>query len=516
MQPRVTPGVVRLLFSLRPHCGPKRACRCGSVSFAAAVFFLMSLHSVPAQPPPPAGQVPAWVQDAVFYQIFPERFANGDPANDPAGTEPWGGTPTPGNYFGGDLRGIIGHLDYIAALGVNALYLNPIFTSPTNHKYQTTDYRSIDPHFGDDAVFRELLDSCHARGIRVILDGVFNHTGVGFFAFDDVKRNGRASRYTAWYTFRGFPVGPVSRPNYECWWGYGSLPKLNIANPEVRDYLFDVTRRWMGFGIDGWRLDVPNEIPHDFWIAWRRLVKELNPDAYITGEIWQDASEWLKGDQFDGVMNYRFRDAALDFFARDTIGPARFDAVLERQRTEYPVEVNFALQNLLGSHDTERFLTACRGDTSAVKLAWLFQMTYPGAPMVYYGDEIGMEGGKDPDCRKTMVWDPVQQDSRLLATMQELIALRRGHDVLRRGSYERLIAEDATRVLAFARRLPGSTAVVMLNRSASTREMHVPCGLPASQMRQAWPGGPVPWTASGQILTATLGPMSGAVFIQGE
>lgn len=458
-------------------------------------------------------RVPAWVRDAVFYQIFPERFANGDPSNDPPGTEAWGGTPTPRNFFGGDLRGIIQRLDYLSALGVNALYLNPIFTSPSNHKYQTSDYMTVDPHFGDAAVFREFIAACHARGIRVILDGVFNHTGVQFFAFDDVKRNGAASPYRNWYTFHGFPVGPPSRPNYECWWGYGHLPKLATQEPAVRAYLFDVTRHWLAEGIDGWRLDVPNEIPHDFWIAWRTLVKSLNPEAYIVGEIWQDGSPWLQGDQFDAVMNYRFRDACLQFFAHDSISVTRFDSLLERQRMDYPAAVNGVLQNLLGSHDTERFLTLCDGDTAALTLAWLFQMTYPGAPMIYYGDEIGMVGGRDPGCRGTMVWDPAGQDTTLLARMKSLVALRNREAVLRHGSYQRILADDRKTTLVFSRNTAETNALVFLNRSAHTRTIGVPRSAAEGTLRQVWPAEREEWSATGDSITATLRPMTGLVLI---
>jgi glycosidase len=285
------------------------------------------------------------------------------------------------------------------------------------------------------------------------------------------------------------------------------------GNPEVRAYLFDVTRRWMKFGIDGWRLDVPNEIPHEFWIAWRSLVKSINPDAYIVGEIWQDGSPWLQGDQFDAVMNYRFRDACLEFFARDTITVSHFDALLEQQRKDYPAPVNFALQNLLGSHDTERFLTLCGGDTAAMQLAWVFQMTYPGAPMMYYGDEIGMKGGRDPDCRKTMVWDPAQQDTALLGAWKELAALRKSHEVLRRGEYARVLADDGNKTLVFARRTADTTALVMLNRSGSPVTVNIPRTAGGASLQQVWPARPTAWSMTEESITATLRPMAGAVFI---
>ena len=348
---------------------------------------------------------PSWVQDAVFYQIFPERFANGDSSNDPSGVQPWGGKPTGGNFFGGDLKGIVDHLDYLAGLGVTAIYLNPIFEATTNHKYNTTDYLKIDPHFGDEAIFKKMVDGCHARGIKVILDAVFNHTGVQFFAFQDIKKRGARSPYLHWFNVYGLPIGPPEKPNYECWWGHGSLPKLMTLNPDVQQYLFEVTRHWMHLGVDGWRLDVATDVPRQFWIQWRKVVKSVNPEAYTVGEIWEDGTPWLRGDQFDAVMNYRFRDAALEFFVQGRLSPTQFDSMLARHREDYPAQVNYALQNLLGSHDTERFLTLCKGDTARMKLAVLFQMTYLGAPMVYYGDEIGMEGGRDPDCRRTMAWE---------------------------------------------------------------------------------------------------------------
>jgi cyclomaltodextrinase len=460
--------------------------------------------------------VPRWVKDAVFYQIFPERFANGDSSNDPPGTEPWGGVPKPRNYFGGDLQGIIDHLDYISSLGVNALYLNPIFESNSNHKYTATDYMKIDPHFGDERTFKTLVDECHRRGIRIILDGVFNHTGVDFFAFKDIKEKEAKSKYIGWYNVKSFPVGPTSKPNYECWWGYGDLPKLMTQNPEVRQYLFEVTRHWMSFGIDGWRLDVPNEIPHDFWVEWRRLVKSINPDAYVVGELWNDASLWLKGDQFDGVMNYRFRTASLDFFLNGKLSAMQFDSALAKQRSDYPAEVNYVLQNLLGSHDTERLLTLCNGNTEAMMLAWLFQMTYVGAPMVYYGDEIGMMGGKDPGCRGTMVWEEKKQDTQLLDCIKGLINLRRDHQMFRWGTYETLIAD--TNVYAFLRRDKTGSGVVVLNNSKKSQTVTVPLrgqDTP-TKWRQVWPRRNDGVKEESNLHTIIIPAKSGSVFIGGK
>ena len=463
--------------------------------------------AVPA-PAQPAPDVPTWVRDAVFYQIFPERFANGDTAIDPPGTLPWGGVPTPRNYFGGDLRGIIDHLDYVSSLGVTALYLNPVFASGTNHKYQTRDYLTIDPAFGDERVFRELIDACHVRGLRVILDGVFNHTGVDFFAFADVKKRGTASKYRDWYFFHGFPVGPPSSPNYECWWSIGALPKLNTGNAEVRRYLFGVTRRWTELGIDGWRLDVPNEIPHDFWIEWRRLVRAMNPDAYIVGEIWDDGAAWLQGDQFDAVMNYRFRAACVDFFAARTSTVSALDSALRAVRHGFRDEVNLAAFNLLGSHDTERFLTLCGGEEDRWKLGMIFLLTYPGVPCLYYGDEVGMAGGKDPACRGPMVWEESKQNGRMLEFTRKIVALRRRYDVLRRGTFEPVVVDDARRLYGFIRREGEAVALVILNGSDRDQLVTLP-GFPAAAgmtWRRVWPG-------EGTERAATIAATSAHVYI---
>jgi glycosidase len=460
---------------------------------------------------------PGWVKDAVFYQIFPERFCNGDTTNDPHGTEPWGGKPSAKNFFGGDLRGILSRLEYIDSLGVNALYLNPVFASGSNHKYNTSDYLRIDPAFGDESVFGELVDSCHARGIRIILDGVFNHTGVDFFAFADLKRKGAKSAYAGWYNVHSYPVGPAGKPNYDCWWGFGSLPKLMTGYPAVREYLFDVTRHWLAAGIDGWRLDVPNEIPHEFWIEWRRLVKSINPDAYILGEIWDDGTPWLQGDQFDAVMNYPFRASCIDFFAAEKISVSKFDSVLARERHAYPQGVSFSLYNLLGSHDTERFLTLCRGDVSIWKLAVLFQMTYPGVPSLYYGDEVGMTGGKDPGCRETMVWDHARQNGEMLRFTREVIALRMKHSVLRGGSFAPLLLDDETRVYGYLREDPSTAAVVLLNRGKA----HVRVALPGTRTpgvrswNQIWPAEGQSYPVGGDSLIVTIPGMSGIV-LEGE
>lgn len=409
--------------------------------------------------------VPGWLTDAIFYQIFPERFANGDTANDPPNTELWSSVPKYYNYFGGDLKGVIDKLDYIQSLGVNAIYFNPIFESNSNHKYHTKDYFKIDPHFGDDAIFKQLLNECHRRGIKVVIDGVFNHTGIDFFAFADIVKNENKSKYLHWFKVHSFPVQlPPAKPNYEAWWGLGELPKLMADEPDVKKYLFDATRKWTEMGIDGWRLDVPNEMSHEFWIEWRKLVKSINPNCYIVGEIWEDASPWLKGDQFDAVMNYLFRDAVNLYVVFNKLNTEQFDSLLAIPR-KYPKEVQYALQNLVGSHDTERFLTLTKGNTAKAKLSALLQMTYIGAPMIYYGDEIGMMGGRDPDCRRTMVWDTLHWNVDLQNFYKKVIKIRNENPVLRKGNYKTILKDNNKNLFGFIREYENVKAIVLINNS---------------------------------------------------
>jgi cyclomaltodextrinase len=416
--------------------------------------------------------IPDWVKDAVFYEIFPERFANGDPSNDPPGVEPWGGAPTRTNFFGGDLQGIIDHLDYLEELGITALYLTPIFAARTNHKYDTSDYHRIDPHFGDLETFRRLVREAHGRGIRIVLDAVFNHVGDGFWAFRDVVDHGHESRYVNWFYIEDLPVTKEPAPNYWTYENAEYLVRLNIHNPDVRRYLYEVGRRWTQEGIDGWRLDVPYLMNHRFWKGFRKVVKELNPDLYIVAEIWERATDWLHGDECDGAMNYRLRDVILDFFVRDSLDGVAFDRELARVRAEHPGETAYAMLNLLGSHDTPRFLTLCQGDKTRLKLATAFLFTYVGVPMVYYGDEVGMMGANDPDCRAPMVWDPEAQDRDLLRWHRQLIGLRKAHPALRRGTIQTILTGHD--VFAFVREYGDDGVVVVLNRGTAPGLVQLP------------------------------------------
>ncbi|MBI2427919.1 MAG: glycoside hydrolase family 13 protein [Ignavibacteriales bacterium] len=432
--------------------------------------------------------VPHWVPDAIFYQIFPERFENGDTANDPPNSERWGGTLKPGNYFGGDLQGIIKRIPYLKDLGINALYLNPIFAADSNHKYNAKDYFTIDPAFGTNQTFDELVKECHAHSIRIVIDGVFNHVGTAHAAFKDVKENGRQSKFASWFNIYSFPVSERKKPNYECWWGHGALPKLMVQNPDVKQHLFDVTKFWTEKGIDGWRLDVPNEIPHEFWKEWRAVVKAINPECYIVGELWQDASPWLQGDEFDATMNYRFRDACLDFFAHDSISSSQFISRLDAVRKSYPDECNYAMQNLLGSHDTERYLTLCKRDVWRAKLSLIFQMTYIGAPMIYYGDEVGMEGGKDPDCRRCMVWDEKKWNSGIHTLAKTLAGIRTGNAPLRRGDFTAITEHVPENVVLFKRSLNDQISYVAINKNKKSVDLKIQTTTGATGMKELLTG----------------------------
>lgn len=383
-------------------------------------------------------QIPQWVNEAIVYQIFPERFSNGDLTNDPASLQEWGEHPTgEACFFGGDLAGIIEKLPHLERLGVNLLYLNPIFSAPTNHKYDTQDYFQIDPHFGDLEVFRKLVTAAHQRGIRVILDIVLNHCGYEFRQFQDVVLHGKDSKYCDWFYINDFPVSK-ELVNYETFandvW---RMPKLRTANPEVKEYLLNVAEYWVReFDIDGWRLDVANEIDHVFWREFRQRLKALKPDLYIVGEIWHHAGEFLRGDQFDGVMNYLFRDTILSFFADRQLSVHDFHASLTQNRVSYKRQALISSWNILDSHDTERIINRFQGNRQALKLAILFQMTYVGVPLIYYGTEIGLAGGDDPDCRRCMPWDEGLWDDDLFSYYQKLIQIRKEIKALQGGEFK--------------------------------------------------------------------------------
>lgn len=422
--------------------------------------------------------VPYWVQDAIFYQIFPDRFANGDPSNDPPNVQPWGSPPTHWGFQGGDLRGIIANFDYLLDLGINAIYLNPIFQASSNHRYNATNYYLIDPRLGDLRDFKALLEVAHRNNVRIILDGVFNHCGRGFFAFADVLENGQNSPYKDWYHISHFPVdaySPGEAKDYQAWWKFKSLPKFNTQNAEVRRYLFDIARYWIEQGADGWRLDVPNEIDDDtFWAEFRQVVKSVNPDAYLLGEIWTLAPRWVGDNHFDGLMNYPVRDCLVQLLQSGTMDTSQCATKLETIISSYRRENAYAMYLPLGSHDTERILTKLDEDVKKTQMALLFQFAYPGAPAVYYGDEIGMKGGKDPECRGAFPWNTAAWNEELHSFVKTLIALRKRYTVLRRGAFHNILADNRRRSFAFARTLGEETIVAVLNASPVQRHLRLP------------------------------------------
>ncbi|WP_054956955.1 alpha-glycosidase [Paenibacillus dakarensis] len=420
---------------------------------------------------------PEWVKDAVFYQIFPERFANGDPGNDPEGTLAWGSAePTRANFFGGDLQGVMDHLDHLTELGINAIYFTPLFKATTNHKYDTEDYMEIDPQFGDKETLKKLVDLCHERGIRVMMDAVFNHAGRTFAPFVDVQKNGENSKYKDWFYIRSLPLEVVDGiPTYDTFSFEPLMPKLNTHNPEVKEYLLKTAEYWTReIGIDGWRLDVASEVGHQFWREFRQVVKNANPEAYILGEVWHESSVWLEGDQFDAVMNYPFTYAVMDFFIHHSVDAEKFSFMLGKQLAGYPLQATEVAFNLLDSHDTPRLLTIADGDKRLMKLAALFQFTYFGTPCIYYGDEIGMEGGQDPGCRKCMVWDENEQDKELFSFYKRMIKLRKEHSALRTGSFKFLLAENQGGKLVYQREDENGSIILFMNNDKATQSLTVP------------------------------------------
>lgn len=454
-------------------------------------------------------QTPDWVKDAIFYQIFPDRFARSPRTKQRAGLQfkPWGSPPEEQGYQGGDLYGVVDKLDYLQELGINALYLNPIFSSASNHRYHTYDYFAVDPLLGGDDALRELLDQAHARDMRVVLDGVFNHTGRGFWPFHHILENGGNSPYIDWFNVQEWPLRPYNHDaqnphNYDAWWNLPALPKLNTDNPGVRQYIMEVARYWIDFGIDGWRLDVPGEIDDDaFWQEFRRVVKGANPDAYILGEIWTEAQRWCQGDQFDAVMNYLFTVPTLNFFGAKTlrlnydrqnydlrpfIAPQLNEAI-HQMFDLYDWQINLVQLNLLDSHDTARALWILGEDKAALRLAVLFQMTMPGTPCIYYGDEIGLSAGDDPYCREAFPWHQENDwDNDLLTFYQKATTLRHENPVLRRGRFQTLLAQG--NIFAFRRFLDGNEAIVIFNNYDTP--FPIKLSLPedaANSYQQKWP-----------------------------
>ena len=547
--------------------------------------------------------VPQWAKKVVWYQIFPERFRNGDVRNDPTikdiegayphdATSPWQIHPWTSDWYelqpyekqngkdiwfnlqrrryGGDLQGIIDKLDYIQDLGITAIYLNPIFEAPSLHKYDGATFHHVDPNFGPDPngdrevikkeipddpstwiwtsadkSFLELVKQVHQRKMYIIIDGVFNHMGLNSWAFKDVVKNQQNSKYKDWFTIKSWDDPKAgTKFKYEGWFGVKELPELRedengiVAAP--KKYIFDITKRWMDpdndgnpkDGIDGWRLDVAFCVKHPFWKDWRNHVRSINPEAYLTAEVIDSIpviEPYLEGDEFDAVMNYNFAFTCADYFISDKtkIKTSKFDKLLKELREAFPGGVEYVQQNLFDSHDTNRLLShivnrdigsfrdwakyygISKGDNPKydtrkptedeiriAKLMIIFQMTYVGAPMVYYGDEIGMWGANDPDCRKPMVWadlkyddeiyqsnqskkknfDKVEVNNDLVEHYKKLICIRNENVALQLGSFECVLTDNKKELYAFSRKYNDENIIVVLNNSnkAQNAEIKVP------------------------------------------
>ncbi|MGB0523513.1 MAG: glycoside hydrolase family 13 protein [Flammeovirgaceae bacterium] len=584
-----------------------------TISLCSALFLLLvacagedakeQKKAVNTNPSDPGEFVPAWAKSVVWYQVFPERFRDGDSTNNPRvkdilgadpseapkawNIHPWGsdwyelqayektnGEPELWKHllrrrYGGDLQGVIDKLDYLKELGITAIYLNPVFDAPSLHKYDGASYHHIDPNFGPDPegdrtlmesenpldastwvwtkadeLALELIDQAHQRGMRIIFDGVFNHMGINSFAFKDLQANQENSPYKDWFTVKSFddPNTAASEFDYEGWFGVKSLPELKedslgiVKGPKA--YIFNATERWMNpkglgaeKGIDGWRLDVAFCVGHPFWKDWRKHVRAINPAAYMTAEIVDTPDKvkpYMQGDEFDGEMNYNFAFTCAEFFFNPDgmrISVSEFDQKLQELRELYPKGVAYVSQNLFGSHDSNRigshivnrgianfrdwgnyFVTSQaagnpkyqvrKPNADEVQLQKLFvimQMTYVGAPMIYYGDEVGMWGANDPDCRKPMLWpdinyvdevynpdgstrspDKVEINQDLFNHYKKLISIRNAYPALQKGSFEALIKDDMNDIYLFERQLNGQRVWVALNNSAEEVELDLP------------------------------------------
>ncbi len=441
--------------------------------------------------------------DAVFYQIFPDRFARSGRVDLGARLDTWDEPPTITGYKGGDLWGVLDRLDHLQDLGITALWFNPIFQSASNHRYHTFDYFTVDPLLGGNEAFDALIAGTKSRGMRVILDGVLNHASRGFFQFNDIAEHQEKSAFVDWFTVREFPIDPYDEDvpaTYDAWWGIHALPKFNTEHEAVREFLWSVGTHWMEKGIDGWRLDVPNEITTPgFWDEFRRRVRAVNPEAYITGEIWHEAKQWVGDDgPFDGVMNYPLTTAIIpfaignrinhdaivdnnDYFVTPGLNAGEFADRIDTIMSWYGSDERTAMLNLLDSHDTGRIMSMADGDPELVILCLALLLTMPGAPCIYYGTEVGLEGGPDPDCRRGFPWDRVDEPSPVGDALKELIAVRAAEPGLRAPEFERLApGSDFGRTYLFARGAGALRVVVAVNHADEADEAPVSTELSAT------------------------------------
>ncbi len=415
--------------------------------------------------------LPAWAKNKVVYQIFPSRFASDKEVTE----EVWYQSPIGHEAdLKGSLRGIIDHLGHIKELGADILYMTPIFSSPSSHKYNIDDYYKIDPSFGDKEDLKELVDQAHKLGMYVVLDGVFNHTGVDFFAFRDIRENKEKSKYLDWYYIHEFPLVMEwgKKPNYKTFSYAGLMPKLNLQNQEAADFVIDVASYWIReCDIDGWRLDVADEISHMFWKRFRKEMKAVKKDVLIVGEIWHFAGDFLEGDEWDSVMNYPFYQSVLELVALERINASSFLESLGFMSGNLQRGLEGYLWNFIDSHDTERFLHSARNDVRKQKLAAALQLLLPGMPMIYYGDEVALGGGSDPDCRRGMLWDEKRQNRELFHYYQALLRLRREHLELTEGVIVEQYADDDKGLIYMERQLNGQQMILLFHVRKDTVEL---------------------------------------------
>ncbi len=417
-------------------------------------------------------EVPQWAANKVVYQIFPSRFATTQPVD----KELWYKAPiTPMDDLHGNLRGIIEHLDYIKDLGIDVVYLTPIFKSNSCHKYDTIDYYQVDPSFGTTEDLKELVQKSHERGMKVVLDAVYNHTGREFFAFQDILEKGEKSKYLDWYFIDELPPrgewGEI--PNFKCFGYYGGMPKLNLKNPEVEKYITDVACYWIKeCDIDGWRLDVGDEISHFFWKNFRKAIKAVKKDMLIIGEIWHYAGDFLEGDEWDTVMNYPFYLNLIDLLADEKINVSQFVQNLGYLKGRLNKKCYPLMWNLIDSHDTARFLHLCHDNKKKQHLAAAFQLLLPGMPMVYYGDEYAMPGANDPDCRRGMYWDEEYQDKEMYNWYKKLMQIRKAHACIVEGEMIETIANDDEDTIVMIRKNGEETIAMLFNCGNSAKEFN--------------------------------------------
>ena len=415
-------------------------------------------------------EVPDWAANKVVYQIFPSRFA----ASQPVDKKLWYKAPiTPMDDLHGDFRGIIDHLDHIQDLGIDVIYMTPSFKSNSCHKYDTIDYYEIDPSFGTKEELKELVQKAHDRGMKVVMDAVFNHTGKEFFAFKDILEKGEKSKYLDWYYIDELPLrgkwGEI--PNFLCFGYYGGMPKLNLKNPEVEKYITDIACYWIReCDIDGWRLDVGDEISHFFWKRFRRAIKAVKKDMLIIGEIWHYAGDFLEGDEWDTVMNYPFYLNLIDLLADEKISVSQFVQNLGYLKGRLHKKCYPLMWNLIDSHDTARFLHLCKDNKKKQHLAAAFQLLLPGMPMIYYGDEYAMPGANDPDCRRGMYWDEEYQDKEMFEWYKRLLQVRKAHTCIVEGELAEAITRDEDETIVLIRKNGEETIALIFNCSNHTKE----------------------------------------------